>query len=80
MSDERLTIRLSRAEKELIEQRAFSAKKITSAYCLSILLEVEQRMITNQNILFQLSKIDDLSGSIEELKQTKESGNFKYLN
>jgi len=26
MSDEHLTIRLSRAEKELIEQRAFSAK------------------------------------------------------
>jgi len=36
-------------------------------------------MITNQNILFQLSKIDDLSGSIEELKQTKESGNLNIL-
>jgi len=54
-------------------------KKTTSAYCWSILLEVEQRMITNQNILFQLSKIDDLSGSIEELKQTKESGNLNIL-
>jgi len=79
MSDERITIRLSRAEKELIERRAFYAKKTTSAYCRSILLEVEQRMITNQNILFQLSKIDDLLGSIAELNQTKESGNLNIL-
>jgi len=79
MSDERITIRLSSAEKQLIEQRAFYAKKTISAYCRSILLDVEQRMITNQHILFHLEKIDALSESLDELKQTKESGNLNIL-
>jgi len=66
-------------EKEFLETKAYSENKTLSAYCRSALIEIEKKMITNQNILLHLEKIEDLSKSLDELKQTKESGNLNIL-